>query len=181
MFFAVLSVYPFLEINFLLQGAICFLLLSLHEAYRSQPTAESRTKYFGLFFGVVLINRISLFYSPAVQPHWHTAVAAWDTDRGVAPQLKQWLRAWFSNCCMPRCFSNSLLANRFPVWSGCSMVTQGVKIPGGKEFNQRSKSGDCWVPWSVILCTYALCSLYYLSLYLLRVITDYTVKMKCWM
>lgn len=109
MFFAVLSVYPFLEINFLLQGAICFLLLSLHEAYRSQPTAESRTKYFSLFFGVVLINRISLFYSPAVQPHWHTAVAAWDTDRGVAPLLKQWLkdsqiaacRAVFQTACLP--------------------------------------------------------------------------------
>lgn len=102
MFFVMLSVYPFLEINFLLQGAICFLLLSLHEAYRTQPTAESRT--FGLFFGVLLINRISLFYSPAVQPHWHTAVAAWDTDRAVVPQLKRRL-----NCCMARCFQTACL------------------------------------------------------------------------
>lgn len=180
MFVVVLSVYPFLEINFLLQGAICFLFLSLYEAYRTQPTAESRTKYFGLFFGVVLINRISLFYSPAVQPHWRTAVAAWDADRGVVPQLKQ--RLGDSQIAAWRAVFIQLACHLFPGWSGCLMVTRGVKIPGGKEFNRRSKFDDCWLPRSVILSTYALCSLYFLSLYLRKVIiTDYTVKMKCWM
>lgn len=58
----------------------------------SRPSAMSRTKSFGLLFGVALIKLGSLFVSPAVEPRWHTAVAAWNTDRVVVPQLKHRLR-----------------------------------------------------------------------------------------
>ena len=82
----------------------------------SQPIAESRTKYLGLLFGVVYINRIPLFVSPAVEPRWHTAVAAWDTDRVALPQLKQRLRDSQISGVL---YSNSLIAI-------CSLGERGV-------------------------------------------------------
>ena len=87
----------------------------------SQPTTESRTKYFGLLFGVVHINHVWLFVSPAVEPRWHTAVAAWDTNRVVVPQLKQRLRDFQISSVL---YSNSLLAicslGEWGVWRGDS-------------------------------------------------------------
>ena len=83
------------------------LLVSLAACSLSQPTAESRTKYFGLLFGLVYINRVPLFVSPAVEPRWHAAVAAWDTDRVVLPQLKQRLEDSQISGVL---YSNSLLA-----------------------------------------------------------------------
>lgn len=169
-----------LEINFLLPGAICVLLLATWNL--SQPTAESKAKYFGLLFGVVHINRVSLFDSPAAEPQWNAAVAAWDTNRVAVPQLKQRLR---HSQIAGVLYSNSLLAICSWVSGAFGAVTQWVKTPGGEDSNSEVSlvivAEHNWVPHCGKLWTYALSNLNCIGLHLLRVIiTYYTVKMKGW-